>query len=102
MTDKTEIELLAEALVGYRGVNGARVREDDEGYGESGGSSYRAPLNRYVSRDNYNKQMNGQPVKMVAKFPGRCAASGEAIKPGDTVQFNPVTRTRILLQKGGA
>ena len=27
-----------------------------------------------------------------AKFPGRCAATGRAIRPGDLVQFNPARK----------
>ena len=99
MTDKTEIELLAEALVGYRGINGHYSREDDEGEPNPRGPYVPPPA--YIPKAEYAKKMSNLPVRMVAKFPGRCAASGEAIQPGDTVQFNPVTRQRILLKKAG-
>jgi hypothetical protein len=96
--EKTEIEMLAEALVGYRGVGGRYDREDDEGYGKPRNDpSWLSPVEKEAMR----KKIAGQPVKMVAKFPGRCAQSGAAIEPGDTVQFNPQTRTRILIQKAG-
>lgn len=96
--EKTEIEILAEALIGYRGVNGRYDREDDEG----GGGATPNYRRSYTPAPSYSKPAPaGGPVKMIAKFPGRCAQSGAAIEPGDTVQFNPQTRTRILLQKGG-
>ena len=44
----------------YRGTNGARVREDDEGHA--------APART-----------------LLARFPGTCVATGARIEPGDTI-----------------
>lgn len=51
----------------YRGVNGARVREDDEGHGRTA----------------------------TAKFPGTCVVTGKVINPGDTIRF--VNRRPVLV-----
>ncbi|NBS94189.1 MAG: DUF3331 domain-containing protein [Betaproteobacteria bacterium] len=35
-------------------------------------------------------------INMTARKPGRCARSGQPIKPGDQILWNPRTKTAIL------
>lgn len=70
----------------FIGVNGARSREDDEGY------------SRQTSYSQQYQSAVPQAKLMTAKYAGRCAATGQAIKPGDLIKYNPVTRTSILHQ----
>ena len=36
---------------------------------------------------------------MQAKYPGKCRATGAAIKPGDTIQYDTRTRSAVLAQR---
>lgn len=56
----------------YRGVGGARRRENDEGYG---------------------------PREMNARYAGTCADTGAAIAPGDLIQYDRTTKRTVLIQK---
>jgi hypothetical protein len=52
-------------------VNGARVREDDEGH---------APART-----------------MTARYPGTCAETGRRIAPGDLISYDRATRRTVLV-----
>jgi hypothetical protein len=55
---------------GFRGVNGARVREADEGHTR----------------------------EITARYTGLCADTGMAIKPGDLISYDRTTKRTVLLQ----
>lgn len=38
-------------------------------------------------------------IKMAAKYPGVCSATGKAIKPGDQIEYSPSTRTAKLVDQ---
>jgi len=59
----------------FIGVNGGRVRENDEGYGRR-----KAP----------------KVMLMTATVPGVCSKTGQEIKPGDVIYFNAVANTMML------
>lgn len=58
----------------YRGVGGARRRENDE-------------------------RSFGGPREMPARYAGVCADTGAAIEPGDLITYDRTTRRAVLLQK---
>ncbi|MEY8688462.1 MAG: hypothetical protein AB9M53_01100 [Leptothrix sp. (in: b-proteobacteria)] len=62
----------------FRGVGGARVREDDEGHGR-------------------NARPQFEPV-VVAKHTGRCAHTGADIRPGDKIRLT--ARGDKLISRG--
>lgn len=57
----------------YRGVGGARRRENDE-------------------------RSFGGPREMTARYAGTCADTGAAIQPGDLISYDRSTRRTVLLQ----
>jgi hypothetical protein len=60
--------------LGYRGVGGARIRENDEQHGRT----------------------------MTARFAGTCADTGASIAPGDTISYDRSTRRTVLLLQRAA
>ena len=37
-------------------------------------------------------------MQITARYPGRCARTGQPIKPGDRVEFDPATKATTLVQ----
>lgn len=60
----------------YRGTNGYYQREDDEGY---------------------VADVTGRPVRMQARYPGRCAETGARIKPGDLIDYDKRLKRSVLV-----
>lgn len=63
----------------FRGICGARIREDDEGHNRVGAGR-----------------------TMTARFAGICADTGAVIQPGDTIQYDRTTRRTVLIQSAAA
>lgn len=60
----------------FRGVGGARRRENDEGF--------------------------AGPREMTARYSGVCADTGAEIKPGDLIQYDRASKRTVLIQSQAA
>lgn len=70
------------STVGFRGVAGGRIREDDESH-HLDAPAPRAPAGK----------------GMIARYAGVCADTGAAIRSGDTIRYDRATKRSVLVSK---